>query len=162
MKSSLNWLHMRYLSTQWVALRSHTAFVPKLILGPVKFWWGQKETDGKIQRHKWNKLCQSEANGGMGFWNLSMFNQSLLAKQGWRLMQQTDSLLYLVLKAKYFPTCSFMEASVPSHSSYAWRSIEQEYCACSIHHIVRHILANWKRHMGSHLGWQMGQHRTSV
>ena len=32
-------------------------------------------------------------------------------------------MLYKIYKAKYFPNISFLEATVPSHSSYAWRSI---------------------------------------
>ena len=67
----------------------------------------------------------------MGFRDLSMFNQALLAKQGWRLLNNPESLLHKVLKAKYFPECSFLEASVPSHSSYAWRSLTQA------RHIIR-------------------------
>ncbi len=61
----------------------------------------------------------------MGFRDLAMFNQALLAKLGWRLLQRNNTLLYRVLKAKYFPDCSFMEATIPSHPCFAWRSIAQ-------------------------------------
>lgn len=44
-----------------------------------KFWWGQKETEGKIHWHKWSKLCRDKSEGVMGFRDLSMFNQALLA-----------------------------------------------------------------------------------
>ena len=56
----------------------------------------------------------------MGFRDLVLFNQALLVKQGWRLLQQPTSLLSRVLKAKYFPNCSFMEADIPGHSSFSW------------------------------------------
>jgi hypothetical protein len=90
-----------------------------------KFWWGQKEMERKIHWQKWSKLCRSKADGGMGFRDLSGFNQSLLAKQGLAPTAANKLLTIQSLKAKYFPTCSFMEAAVPSHSSYAWRSIAQ-------------------------------------
>uniref|UniRef100_A0A2N9FZ97 Reverse transcriptase zinc-binding domain-containing protein n=1 Tax=Fagus sylvatica TaxID=28930 RepID=A0A2N9FZ97_FAGSY len=57
----------------------------------------------------------------MGFRDLQFFNQALLAKQGWRILTSPDTLLHKVLKCKYFPNCSFMEATIPSHSSYMWR-----------------------------------------
>ena len=78
----------------------------------------------------------------MGFRDLSLFNQALLAKQGWRLMQQPNSLLHKVLKAKYFPDCTFMEAAVPSHSSYTWRSIAQA------RHVIR-LGTRWRIGSGS-------------
>uniref|UniRef100_A0A2N9F8H0 Reverse transcriptase domain-containing protein n=1 Tax=Fagus sylvatica TaxID=28930 RepID=A0A2N9F8H0_FAGSY len=62
---------------------------------------------------------------GMGFRDLALFDQALLAKQGWRLMQNPNTLLHRVLKAKYFPDCTFMEAQIPSHASYSWRSLAQ-------------------------------------
>ena len=33
----------------------------------------------------------------------------MLAKQAWRLTQETHSLFYQEYKARYFPSCSFME-----------------------------------------------------
>lgn len=47
----------------------------------------------------------------------------MLAKQGWHLLQEKESLLYGCFKAKYFPCCSFLEAKDVSSSSYAWKSL---------------------------------------
>jgi hypothetical protein len=65
----------------------------------------------------------AKSRGGMGFQDLHSFNKALLAKQGWRLMQEPDSLVGTVLKAKYFKNVSFLEAKKGSQASYAWQSI---------------------------------------
>ena len=59
----------------------------------------------------------------MGFKDLKAFNIALLAKQGWRLVQNTESLAHRVLKARYFTNSSFLEAQVGKNSSYTWRSL---------------------------------------
>ncbi|KAK3211629.1 hypothetical protein Dsin_016335 [Dipteronia sinensis] len=45
-----------------------------------KFWWGSKEGRRKISWIKWDRLCLPKVHGGLGFKNLSVFNQSLVAK----------------------------------------------------------------------------------
>ena len=67
-------------------------------------------------------MCLAKKDGGLGFRDLKNFNLALLAKQGWRLMQCQDSLLFKVYIAKYFQHTSFLEASISNHSSFAWRS----------------------------------------
>ena len=68
-------------------------------------------------------MTKSKMEGGMGFRDLAMFNDSLLAKHAWRLLQNSDSLFYKFFKALFFPNCSIMEVKESSTGSYAWRSI---------------------------------------
>jgi predicted DNA-binding transcriptional regulator AlpA len=87
-----------------------------------KYWWGQKKSEKKIHWMKWSKLCKVKEEGGIGFRDLHAFNLALLAKQVWRLTQNSESLLYRVYKAKYFPSCSFLNAKIGSNPSFIWRS----------------------------------------
>ena len=59
----------------------------------------------------------------MGFKKLKQFNLALLAKQGWKLQIENNSLLYRVPKGKYFPRCDFVQATLSNNPSYTWRSI---------------------------------------
>ena len=88
-----------------------------------RFWWVQRGDQRKIHWVRWKELCKCKSEGGMGFKNLALFNDALLANQAWRLLQNKNSLLYRVFKPNFFPNCSFMEASDSQASSFAWRSI---------------------------------------
>ncbi|KAK9993813.1 hypothetical protein SO802_023516 [Lithocarpus litseifolius] len=69
-------------------------------------------------------MCKPKSHGGMGFKDLSCFNDALLAKHTSRLLHDHQSLFYRVFKAKIFPDCSVIEAK-PSNALYAWKSILQ-------------------------------------
>ena len=68
-------------------------------------------------------MAKSKTIGGMSFRNLAMFNDALLAKQAWRLLNNISSLLYKVFKARFFPNSSLMEAADSRMGSYTWKSI---------------------------------------
>jgi hypothetical protein len=65
--------------------------------------WGAEKGRRKVQWIPWNSLILPKALGGLGFKDLRIFNQALLARQAWRLVYFPDSLCARVLKAKYFP-----------------------------------------------------------
>ena len=88
-----------------------------------KFWWGQRGDRRKIHWVKWDELTKSKKVGGMGFQDLALYNDSLLAKQAWGLLHNRSSPFSKVFKARFFPNCSIMEAKDSKGGSYAWRSI---------------------------------------
>ena len=59
----------------------------------------------------------------MRFKEIEKFNDSLLAKQVWRMINNPNSLCHCVFKARFFPNCSILEAKDSSIRSYAWKSI---------------------------------------
>ena len=64
-----------------------------------RFWWGQIGNKRKINWLSWEKLTRPKLEGGMGFKDLRQFNLAMLAKQGWRLLQDQESLLFRCLNA---------------------------------------------------------------
>ena len=88
-----------------------------------QFWWGQKNNERKMTWISWENMCTPKVEGETGFKDLKAFNLALLAKQGWRISQNPDSLTHKVFKARYFAKGSFMDAQVGKKQSYVWRSI---------------------------------------
>ena len=102
--------------------------IPKSICDDIegmmrKFWWGQRGCESKVAWVSWKKMCKSKLNGGMGFRNLRAFNLAMLAKQGWRLISNPNSLVAQLYKAKYYPHGDVLNAKLGSSPSYTWRSI---------------------------------------
>ena len=87
------------------------------------FWWGHSGEARKVHWVNWGALCKPKQVGGMGFRELSKFNDALLAKQVWRLIHNKSSLLYRVLQVKYFPNSSILDIRCSHRASFAWRSI---------------------------------------
>ena len=59
----------------------------------------------------------------MGFRDLRLFNQALLAKQACRLLVYPDSLCAKLMKAKYYPQGHILDTVFPHASSVTWQGI---------------------------------------
>lgn len=70
------------------------------------FWWGQRNQESKL------------AWGGIGFRSLQAFNLPLLAKKGWQILTNYNSLVPWVYKAKYFPFDDILSAKIGSNPIY--------------------------------------------
>lgn len=89
-----------------------------------KFWWKSSGGHNKgVRWMAWDRLTLHKDMGGLGFRSLYDFNLALLGKQAWRLLTRPDSLVARIFKARYYPSCSFLSASIGNNPSYVWRSI---------------------------------------
>lgn len=55
-----------------------------------RFWWGSLDTHRSIRWARWERLCHAKIRGGIGFQDFSSFNQTLIAKQRWRILHNPD------------------------------------------------------------------------
>ncbi|KAA3490760.1 reverse transcriptase [Gossypium australe] len=95
--------------------------LPKVLCGELenifaKYWWQHGKNKRGIHWCQWKFICRSKEEGGMGFRNMS-------TKQGWRVLNNADSLVTKVLKAKYFPNDQFLNSRLGNSCSYTWKSI---------------------------------------
>ena len=88
-----------------------------------KFWWGQRGQESRIAWVSWRRMCKSKLVGGIGFRNLQAFNLAMLAKQGWRLISNPNSLVAQIYRVRYYPHKDVFHSKLGSSPSFTWRSI---------------------------------------
>ena len=88
-----------------------------------RFWWGERGGRRKTHWLSWQKCTRMKGDGGLGFRDLKLFNQALLARQAWRLVEKPESLCARVLRAKYFPNGNLIDTAFPTNQSPTWRAI---------------------------------------
>jgi hypothetical protein len=69
------------------------------------------------------ETSNAKVTGGIGFHDMKLFNQALLAQQAWRLIQFLDSQCARLLKAKYYPRGELVDRAFPMDVSHTWRAI---------------------------------------
>jgi hypothetical protein len=87
------------------------------------FWWGGGNNNKGIRWLAWERMTGSKSEGGLGFRNFKAFNMAMVAKQGWHIMMNQNTLVARIFKARYFPNSSFFEAKLGNNPSYVWRSL---------------------------------------
>lgn len=88
------------------------------------FWWKSGSDQGKgINWLSWGSMSMSKHRGGLGFRSLHGFNLALIGKHCWNFLKNPQSLVARVFKARYFPSCNFLQAKMQKGSSYIWSGI---------------------------------------
>lgn len=86
-----------------------------------RFFW---EADAKKQKYhmvKWADLHHPKEQGGLGIQNSRKMNLALVTKWIWKISQNDNGLWDRILKAKYFPDCSFFACN--ARGSQIWNGI---------------------------------------
>jgi hypothetical protein len=87
------------------------------------FWWAQQDDENKMHWLSKEKLCQRKKKGGLGFGDLHLFNLAMLARQGWRLLTDLDSLCATMLQTKYYLDGDLLGVMEKPGISYSWCNI---------------------------------------
>lgn len=91
----------------------------------INFLW--RSTNKRRRQHliAWNRVCSPKQEGSLGIRGSSEMNKAMLAKLGWRLVQDKTSLRAMVLRSKYrvgdLRDQSWLQ--VRKHCSSTWKSV---------------------------------------
>ncbi|CAA7050210.1 unnamed protein product [Microthlaspi erraticum] len=88
-----------------------------------RFWWDTKPGKKKMCWISWDRMAKSKKEGGLGFRDIQSFNDALLAKVSWRILNNPECLLARILKGKYCKYDDFLSVQVTSSTSHGWRGI---------------------------------------
>lgn len=87
-----------------------------------RYWWSQQDKENNMHWVSWEEVCRRKEEGGLRYRDLHLFNLAMLAQQGWRILQNLDSLCAQLLNAKYGTNDSLLQAKEGPGISYSWRS----------------------------------------
>ena len=87
------------------------------------FSCGVEKGKRKMHWRAWIHLIKPKVQGGLGFRDLRLFNQALLARQAWRLLTNPDSLCARLLKARYYPHGKLEDTIFFGNASSFWTAI---------------------------------------
>ncbi|KAG7599472.1 Reverse transcriptase domain [Arabidopsis suecica] len=110
-----------------------------------RFWWGSTQEKKKISWIAWKKLVTSKKEGGLGFRDLHLFNQALLANQAWKIIQRPQSLIYRLLKARYFREGTFFTATRALQETRVFVAYENRYLMILQRCRKRYVCARYNR-----------------
>jgi hypothetical protein len=89
-----------------------------------RYWWGAENGKRKTHWVAWDIMLRPKDYGGVGFRDMRLFNQALLARQAWRLIEFPNTLCAQLLKAKYYPNGSLLDTVFTGNDSSTWHAIE--------------------------------------
>lgn len=99
--------------------------LPKRVISTLQgilavFGKNQNPNQKKLTWDSWKNVCLSKDQGGI---HLDLFNQVLLAKNGWKLVLNSQSLSGKILNDKYYPHTDLLRTTKGRNLFYIWSSL---------------------------------------
>ncbi|CAL1354334.1 unnamed protein product [Linum trigynum] len=105
-----------------------------------EFLWGDSEDKRRLHLVEWPQLTQPKEVGGLGIRPTREVNLAMLAKCGWRLLTEKETLWTQLMRSKYGKDRANLDLLKPiKGSSFTWNSISRtgellrKGCAWNIH-----------------------------
>lgn len=90
----------------------------------MKFWWGFYDYKSHhFYPKSWSSICQLKDVGGLGLRKSYDINRALVAKLGWKILNDPEALRVKALKAKYLGSLRFMNVQIPTDVTWVWKGI---------------------------------------
>ena len=87
------------------------------------YWWNSQQDRSSTHWVAWDRMKYLKKEGDLGFRDIEKFNDALLAKQAWRILQNPECLMARTLKGRYFSKTNILNASRGTLPSFGWQSI---------------------------------------
>ncbi|XVE99405.1 hypothetical protein REPUB_Repub03eG0195400 [Reevesia pubescens] len=105
-----------------------TTFLPEHVVYEIEklvrsFLCGELDGSHKLHSINWEKICLPKERGGLNVRDIRKTNLAYLAKLGWKIINDSDSLWVELLEKKYLKAEDFLSVKQKSIYSYTWRSI---------------------------------------
>jgi len=117
-----------------------------------EFLWGWGHEGRKIAWVRWEHICRTKEDGGLGVKDLDKFNIALLGKWKWRLGKEEPGLWKDIVLSKYESWRKLDDKKVCSHDSWWWRDI-RKICGggCKENWFDKNI--RWNRGIGNKINF---------
>ena len=88
-----------------------------------RFFWQGDELKRKYRLAKWDIICRTKDQAGLGIENLEVKNRCLLSKWLWKLSSGTDVTSAQILRSKYLQTKTLSQVTVRPTDSPFWKGL---------------------------------------
>jgi hypothetical protein len=90
------------------------------------FWWGFPE--GKLNNLSlkfWSSICMPRSQGGLVIRDMKSTNLALIAKLGWKIFNNSDSIWVKYVQKKYISYGNFLSSPTHNSTSWLWKVIQK-------------------------------------
>lgn len=89
------------------------------------FFWKNSSNEKGMSMVSGDKVCRPKKLGGLGFRKAEATNQAFLAKLGWRILSESNTLWTSLVNNKYLKKDEFLTRKTRNSDSWAWKKISK-------------------------------------